>query len=185
MGMVLNSDNNLDDFDRFTIRRFGSERFNINALVRLADQLCKRYESDFYAFQKLHKMQNTDKIRRLDIVLKDVIDIITNNRVPRSGVYAVLKRGKLQGEMPAIHLTALFTDGAYANDIDLFSDVSAPKTFDKKETRLLMKTFGGKEEIIDKEERIMLSKYYPDTRPHRHSSRPEGLLPALFPSNRP
>ena len=163
MGMVLNSDNNLDDFDRFTIRRFGSERFNINALVRLADQLCKRYESDFYAFQKLHKMQNTDKIRRLDIVLKDVIDIITNNRVPRSGVYAVLKRGKLQGEMPAIHLTALFTDGAYANDIDLFSDVSAPKTFDKKETRLLMKTFGGKEEIIDKEERIMLSKYYVQT----------------------
>lgn len=160
MGMVPNPDNSFEDFDRFTIRRFGSERFNINALVRLADELSKRYESDFYAFQKLHKMQNTDKIRRMDIVLKDVIEVIANNRVPRTGVYAVLKRGKSMGELPAIHLTALFTDGAFANDIDLFSDVSCPKNFDKKETKLLMKSFGGKGEVIDKDERVMLTKYY-------------------------
>lgn len=160
MNLVMNADTSLDDLDRFSIRRFGNERFNMDALVRLADELSRRYESDFYAFQKLHKMQNTDKIRRLDIVLKDVIDIITKDKTPQSGVYAILKRGKSTGEMPAMHLSALFTDGSYANDIDVFSDISVPKSLDKKETRLLVKSFGGKDEIIDKEEKGMLAKYY-------------------------
>jgi len=160
MNLVMNPDSSLDDLDRVSIRRFGCERFNINALVMLANKLCKRYESDFYAFQKLHKMQNTEKIRRLDIVLKDVIEIIMNDKVPQTGVYAMLKKGMSTGEMPAIHLSALFTDGAYANDIDVFSEVTGPKDLDKKETKLLIKTFGGKDEIVDNEERSMLSSYY-------------------------
>jgi len=160
MNLVMNPDSTLEDLDRVSIRRFGCERFNIDALVVLANQLSRRYESDFYAFQKLHKMQNTDKIRRLDIVLKDVIDIIMSDKVPQAGVYAILKKGKAVEAMPAVHLSALFTDGSYANDIDVFSDVSGPKDLDKKETRLLMKSFGGKDEVVDKEEKSMLSKYY-------------------------
>ncbi|MBR4148021.1 MAG: hypothetical protein IKU00_09095 [Bacteroidales bacterium] len=163
MNLVMNQDSSLDDLDRFSIRRFGCERFNINELVRLANELSNRYESDFYAFQKIHKMQNTDKIRRLDIVLKDVLGVILNNKEPRAGVYAILKHGKGDGNPNPIHLSGLFTDGAYANDIDVFSDVSGPKNLDKKETRMLFKTFGGRDEVIDKDEKSMLAKYYART----------------------
>lgn len=162
MNLVMNPNSSLDDLDKFSIRRFGCERFNINGLLRLAETLSTRYESDFYAFQKIHKMQNTDKIRRLDIVLKDVIDVIASNGVPNSGIYAILKRGKSDMENN-VQLSALFTDGAYSNDIDLFSEVMPPKNFDKKETRLLFKTFGGKDEIIDQDEKNMLAKYYART----------------------
>ena len=130
--------------------------------MRLADQLSTRYESDFYAFQKIHKLQSVDKVRRLDIVLKDIIGVIVETSTPRTGVYAILKKGKL--EVPTnIQLSALFTDGAYSNDIDVFSDVMPPKTLSKNETRLLFKTFGGKDEVIDKDEKNMLAKYYART----------------------
>lgn len=162
MNLVMNENCPLENYDKFSIKRYGCERFNINELIRLADQLSSRYESDFYAFQKIHKMQNTDKVRRLNIVLKDVIESIANNKIPRTGVYAVLKNGKAENDIK-IQLSALFTDGAYSNDIDVFSEVMPPKTFDKKETRLLFKTFGGRDEIIDKEEKNMLAKYYART----------------------
>jgi hypothetical protein len=163
MNLVMNPNSSIDDLDRFSIRHFGCERFNLNALVRLANDLSLRYESDFYAFQKVHKMQNTDKIRRLNIVLKDVLGVILNNKEPRSGVYAILKHGKGEGNPAPIHLSGLFTDGAYANDIDVFSDVSGPKCFDKKETKMLYKTFGGRDEVVDREEKAMLAKYYART----------------------
>lgn len=159
MNLVMNQNSSLDDLDHFTIRRFGCERFNINGLLRLAEDLSIRYESDFYAFQKIHKMQNTEKIRRLDIVLKDIIEVVLSTKEPQSGIYAILKHGKV-GTNVNLRLSALFTDGAYSNDIDIFSEVTPPKCFDKKETRLLFKTFGGKDEIIDKDEKNMLAKYY-------------------------
>lgn len=159
MNLIMTPNSSLDDMNHFSIRRFGCERFNLNALLRLADELTVRYESDFYAFQKIHKMQNADKIRRLDIVLKDIIDVIANNKIPRTGIYAVLKHG-LVGSNVNLSLSALFTDGAYANDVDVFCDVTPNKSFDKKETRLLIKTFGGRDEVTDKDEKNMLSKYY-------------------------
>ena len=162
MNLIKNPNLTLDDWNRVSLRRFGCERFNLDELVRLANQLSNRYESDFYAFQKIHKMQNVDKIRRLDIVLKDIIGVISNTAMPKTGVYAILKRGNAEVQTN-IQLSALFTDGAYSNDIDIFSEVMPPKTFDKKETRLLFKTFGGKDEVIDKDEKNMLAKYYART----------------------
>ena len=159
MNLVMSPDSNLDDLNKVTIRRFGNERFNIDELVNLAMDLHRRYESDFYAFQKIHKMQNTDKLRRLDIVLKDIIEVITSSKTPETGIYAMLKHGIVATET-AVKVTGLFTDGAYSNDIDIFSEVTPPKCFDAKETRLLLKTFGGQDEVIDKDEKNMLAKYY-------------------------
>ena len=159
MNLVMSPESDLNDLEQVTVRRFGNERFNLNELVKLANELHHRYESDFYAFQKIHKMQNTDKIRRLDIVLKDIIEVITNNSAPENGIYAILKHGAV-GTNVNLKITGLFTDGAYANDIDVFSDITPPKCFDKKETRLLMKSFGGRDEVIDQDEKNMLAKYY-------------------------
>ncbi len=162
MNLIKNPNSTLDDWNKVSLRRFGCERFNLDELVRLANQLSNRYESDFYAFQKIHKMQNVDKIRRLDIVLKDIIGVISNTATPKTGVYAILNRGEADSQTN-IQLSALFTDGAYSNEIDVFSEVMPPKSFDKKETRLLFKTFGGKDEVIDKDEKNMLAKYYART----------------------
>lgn len=160
MNLIANPNSTYNDVDRFVIRRFGVERFNIDALVKLAKDLKNRYESDFYAFQKIHKFQqNTEKIRRLDIVLKDIISLITNQGTPSSGIYAILKNSP-ENTDAVIQLSALFTDGAYSNDIDMFNEVMPPKGFDKKETRLLIKTFGGRNEIVDKDKKNMLAKYY-------------------------
>ena len=162
MNLVKNPNSTLDDWNKVSLRRFGCERFNLDELVRLANQLSTRYESDFYAFQKIHKMQSVDKVRRLDIVMKDIIGVISETSTPRTGVYAILKKGKMEAPTN-IQLSGLFTDGAYSNDIDVFSEVVPPKTFSKNETRLLFKTFGGKDEVIDKDEKNMLAKYYART----------------------
>ena len=162
MNLIKNPNSTFDDWSRVSLRRFGCERFNLDELVRLANQLSTRYESDFYAFQKIHKMQNVDKIRRLDIVLKDIIGIISNTVTPKTGVYAILNKGNTDAQTN-VQLSALFTDGAYSNDIDVFSEVMPTKAFDKKETRLIFKTFGGKDEVIDKEEKNLLAKYYART----------------------
>ena len=92
-------------------------------------------------------------------MLKDIIEVITSSKVPETGIYAVLKHGVVASDV-AIKVTGLFTDGAYSNDIDVFSEVTPPKCFDAKETSLLMKTFGGRDEIFDKDEKNMLAKYY-------------------------
>ena len=94
--------------------------------------------------------------------MKDIIGVISETSTPRTGVYAILKKGKMEAPTN-IQLSGLFTDGAYSNDIDVFSEVVPPKTFSKNETRLLFKTFGGKDEVIDKDEKNMLAKYYART----------------------
>ena len=159
MNLVMSPESEISDLNQVTVRRFGTERFNLNELVKLANDLRCRYESDFYAFQKIHKLQNTEKIRRLDIVLKDIIEVITSNSEPKTGVYAVLKHGAI-GTNITMKITGMFTDGSYSNDIDVFCTVTPPKCFDGKETRLVMKTFGGRDEVIDKDEKNMLAKYY-------------------------
>lgn len=158
--MHLVPDESLDyeDSDKFYVRRFGCERFNTDELIRLAYVLAKRYESDFYAFQRIHQMQNADKVRRLDVVLKDILSVIKDENVPQSGVYAMLKRNASVTE--PIRLSALFTDGAYTNDIDLLSVVNPPRDLDKKTTRMLIKPTGGKDEVTDPDEKQMLIRYY-------------------------
>ncbi len=161
MQLVMDDDISMDDFERIVIRRFGNERFNLNELVNLANELSKRYESDFYAFQQVNGLQNSDKSRRLEIVLKDILNVVKDSGVPKSGVYALLKRST--GAAGVIKLSALFTDGAYANDIEMSASVVPPKDFEKKETRLLMRTGGGKNELVDREEKKMLTKYFLQT----------------------
>ena len=163
MNLIADEELSPEDADKFYVRRFGCERFNPDELIRLANELAKRYESDFYAFQKIHQMQNADKIRRLDVVLKDILSIIKDENVPQSGVYAILKRNPATASSDPIRLAALFTDGAYTNDIELLSAVTPPRDLDKKTTRLLMKPTGGKDEVTDPEEKKMLARYYMQT----------------------
>ena len=149
----------LEEADQFILRRYGCERFGFNELLRLADTLQRRSTTDFYAYQSIPALQEGDRIRKLRILLKDIISIVKKEGNPKTGVYALLKEdAKVELSIP---LTALYTDGAKGNGIVVgASVVYAPNDFDLGQTRLLTASSGGRDEVVDEEERKMLSHYY-------------------------
>lgn len=149
----------MDEADKFILRRFGCERFGFNELLRLADELQRRNSTDFYAYQTIPALQDSDRIRKLRILLKDIIAIVKKDGNPKTGVYALLKEdAKVEVSIP---LTVLYTDGAKGNGVEAgASVVNVPSDFDAGQTRLLTRTTGGRDEVVDEEERKMLSHYY-------------------------
>ena len=145
--------------DQFILRRYGCERFGFNELLRLADTLQRRSATDFYAYQTIPVLNDGDRMRKLRILLKDIIAVVKKEGNPKTGVYALLKEdAKVEVGIP---LTALYTDGVKGNDIPADTPVvSAPNDFDLGQTRLLTASSGGRDEVVDEEERKMLSRYY-------------------------
>lgn len=149
----------VEEVSQFILRRYGCERFGFNELLRLADTLQKRSTTDFYAYQTIPTLKDGDRMRKLRILLKDIISIVKKEGNPKTGVYALLKEdAKVEVSIP---LTALYTDGAKGNDIEAGAPVlAAPSDFNLAETRLLTRSSGGRDEVVDDEERKMLSHYY-------------------------
>ena len=98
-------------------------------------------------------------MRKLKIVLKDIMTVLRREGEVKSGVYALLKAdAKVDLAIPLI---ALYTDGAKGNDIPEGSFVQGvPAEFDPNQTRLLTTTQEGRDEVNDAEEKKMLSHYY-------------------------
>ncbi len=149
----------VEEADKFILRRYGCERFGLNELLRLADTLQKRNSTDFYAYQTITSLQDGDKMRKLKVLLKDIITAVKKEGNPKTGVYALLKEdAKVDVSIP---LTALYTDGAKGNDIEAGAPiVAAPSDFDLGQTRLLTRTSGGRDEVTNEDERKMLAHYY-------------------------
>lgn len=149
----------VEEADQFVLRRYGCERFGFNELLRLADTMQRRNSTDFYAYQTIPALKDGDRIRKLRILLKDIIAVVKKEGNPKMGVYALLKEeAKVEVSIP---LTALYTDGAKGNDIEAGAPVLAvPSDFNQAETRLLTRSTGGRDEVVDDEERKMLSHYY-------------------------
>ena len=149
----------VEEADQFILRRYGCERFGFNELLRLADTLQKKSATDFYAYQTIPALKDGDRMRKLRILLKDIIAVVKKEGNPKTGIYALLKEdAKVEVGIP---LTALYTDGAKGNDIPAGAQVLAvPNDFDSGQTRLLTATTGGRDEVVNEEERKMLSHYY-------------------------
>lgn len=149
----------VEEADKFILRRYGCERFGFAELLRLADTLQKRSKTDFYAYQDIPELQDGDRMRKLKVLLKDIISIINKEGTTKTGVYAMLKENATVDV--AIPLKALYTDGLKANDIDPDATVLfAPNDFDLGETRVLTRSSGGRDEVVNDEEKKMLSHYY-------------------------
>ncbi len=151
--------------DKFILRRFGTERFNLNELLVLAKKLIHKYQTDFYAFQSIEQLQNSIVIQKFDDVLKEIIDIFSKQKEPNYGVYAILKHTRSNSTLNnAIKINALFTNGSYANCNDRDVSISAPSNlsniFDNKNTRILSTIAGGKDPIKDTDVKQQLAKYY-------------------------
>ena len=161
---LVNDDDCNGDFERIIVRKYCNERFNASELIRLSDRLSKKYATDFYAFHEIDGLQNGDKMRKLSCILKDVIEILQVEKLPASGVYAMLRHDSQNDDTDTvIKIAGLFTQGAFANGISVDAAVNPKKFFDKSKTRLLTSTMGGKNELTDSDEKSMLSKYYMQT----------------------
>lgn len=151
--------------DKFILRRFGTERFNLNELLVLAKKLIHKYQTDFYAFQSIEQLQNSIVIQKFDDVLKEIIDIFSKQKEPNYGVYAILKHTRSNSTLNnAIKINALFTNGSYANCNDRDVSISTPSNLsnilDNKNTRILSTITGGKDPIKDTDVKQQLAKYY-------------------------
>lgn len=149
----------VEEADKFILRRYGCERFGLSELLRLADTLQKRNSTDFFAYQTIPALQDGEKMRKLRVLLKDIIAAVKMNGTPKTGVYALLREdAHIELSIP---LTALYTDGAKGNGVEVGAPVLyAPNDFDLSQTRLLTRSIGGRDEVTDSEERKMLSHYY-------------------------
>lgn len=165
MNLVFDEEKNeYDDLDKFTLRHFGSERFDMAELINTANTLVRRYGTDFYAFQSMPQFQSSERMRRLSYVVKDITDILKQYGIPKSGIYAILKnKNYLSPDEAKLTICSLFTNGVAANDIDINASIISSDNLDNKKTRLLTMTSGGKDEILDHDEKRMLGRYYLQT----------------------
>lgn len=149
----------LDEADQFILRRYGCERFGLAELLRLADELQRRNNTDYYAYQLVPSLKDGEKMRKMKLLVKDIMTVLRQEGEVKSGVYALLKEdAKINLSIP---LKALYTDGAKGNDIEADALVlSAPNDFDLGQTHLLTRSSGGRDEVTNEDERKMLSHYY-------------------------
>lgn len=149
----------VEEADKFILRRYGCERFGLSELLHLADTILKKSNTDFYAYQEIPSLQDGDKMRKLKILLKDICNVIKKEKTPKTGVYALLKENATVDL--AIPLKALYTDGSKGNDFDAGASVlSAPSDFDITQCHVLTRSSGGRDEVVNEEEKKMLSRYY-------------------------
>lgn len=165
MNLVMLDDNDFNDKDKFMLRRFGAERFNINELLILAKKLANRYQSDFFAFQNIDQLQNSSIMQKLDDILKEILEILNKQNAIGTGVYAILKHTKTNSVSGnAIKINALFTNGNFANTTDKDVTITPPSQLsmilDGKSTKLLTKISGGKDPITDIDIKQQITKYY-------------------------
>lgn len=165
MNLVFDEEKNeYDDLDKFTLRHFGCERFDMAELINTANTLVRRYGTDFYAFQSISQFQSSERMRRLSYVVKDITDILKQYGIPKSGIYAILKnKNYLSPDEAKLTICSLFTNGTAANDIDINASIISSDILDNKKTRLLTMTSGGKDEIMNHDEKKMLGRYYLQT----------------------
>ena len=149
----------IEEADQFILRRYGCERFGLAELLRLADELQRRNNTDYYAYQLVPALQDGEKMRKMKLLVKDIMTVLRQEGEVKSGIYAMLKEdAKINLSVP---LKALYTDGTKANDIKEDALVlSAPIELDLGATRLLTSTQEGRDEVTNAEERKMLSRYY-------------------------
>ena len=89
--------------------------------------------------------------------------IIGDGRTAHSGVYVMLQKRDqdcFTGGQQRIEVAYLLTDGPRANDIGEGGAIILPPMLDAKETRILMPTFGGTDEMTDESSLDLTAKYY-------------------------
>lgn len=148
------------ELENIVIRRFGAERYNKNELLLQLDAILNRYVSDYAAFRDFEELKDGNKMQKLNLALKDIMEATADDNVPKYGCYLALNMDNaLSLPSKSIRIDYLLTDGQQANGIENSKNINASVMFDKKKTSLLLETAGGKDEVINKEQKKQFSRY--------------------------
>jgi hypothetical protein len=156
---------NEKELENVIIRHYGVERYNAAQLFDQIQEILYRYNTDYYAFQDIRELKNTDKLEDLENMIDDLRAIVykSEERMLKDHHYAVLKKNN-QG-IKKIELKYLTTAGASANGIKKGEKATKiPTALDNNKTSLLFETKGGSDGIKDEAQKENISKYYFQTK---------------------
>ena len=69
----------VDEFiDSFMIRQHGVERYNPKQLLAQMQEIVYKYNTDYYAFQSISELKNSDKLKTLQEVIKGINGILND-----------------------------------------------------------------------------------------------------------
>ena len=165
LNLLYDKENGEEHADSFFIRQHGVERYNPKQLLDQMQEILYRYGSDYYAFQSISELKNSDKLKKMQEIIDDISGIMTkfeNDRM-KNHYYAVLKKNETETEN--VHIEYLTTSGTAANGIRKDEKaVKAPIYLDKNKTALLLETKGGRNSIKDENQKENIAKYYFQTK---------------------
>ena len=162
---LLCSKENEKELDNVMIRHYGAERYNSTQLFDQIQEILYRYNSDYFAFQDIRELKNTDKLEELENMMDEFRTIIqkSDERLLKDHHYAVLKKNN-QG-IKKVELKYLTTAGASANGIKRGEKATKiPITLDNNKTTLLLETKGGCDSVNDEAQKDNIAKYYFQTK---------------------
>ena len=152
--------------DSFVIRQFGIERYNPKQLLEQMEEIISRYNSDYYAFQSIKGLKNSDITKKMQEIIDDTYEIVSKefeDNKNKVSYYAVLKKSKLDNK--SVTVNYLTTFGELGNGVKTEEKVTKTPIFiDRKKTSLLLETKGGKNGIIDESQKDDITKYYFQTK---------------------
>ena len=165
LNLLYNKENIEEYTDSFFIRQHGVERYNPKQLLDQMQEILYRYGSDYYAFQSISELKNSDKLKQMQELIDEISGIMTkfeNDRM-KNHYYAVLKKNET--ETKNVHIEYLTTSGTAANGIKKDDKAAkAPNYLDKNKTALLIETKGGRNSITDETQKENIAKYYFQTK---------------------
>ncbi|MDR2010203.1 MAG: hypothetical protein LBQ22_06955 [Bacteroidales bacterium] len=150
----------------FVIRHHDVERYNQSKLLTQLRDLLNRYRHDYYAFKDIPGLKNSDRLDELRENFEEISGIINDsNESDYKKPYVILKLNEdISIKNTALNLEYLCTSGELANDIENTQTKKeiyfVPANLDKANTRLLLKTSGGKSAVKTDEEKNDIAKYY-------------------------
>ena len=154
-----------EDIDSFLIRQHGVERYNPKQLLEQMREMLYRYSSDYYAFQAISELRNSDKLKKMQEVMDEISDVVNKfeNEQVKGYYYAVLKKNKVESKN--IYLEYLTTSGTSANGIKKTEKASkAANWLDRNNTFLLHDTQSGRNTVTSDVQKEDISKYYFQTK---------------------
>ena len=153
------------ELENVMVRQFGIERYNATQLFDQLQEILYRYNTDYYAFQDIRELKNTDKLRDLENIMDEFRMIVhkSEERMPKDHHYAVLK--KTNHGVKKVDLKYLITAGAAANGIRKGEKATKmPIILDNNKTTLLFETKGGSDGIKDETQKEDIANYYFQTK---------------------
>jgi hypothetical protein len=149
------------DKESFVLRRFGIERFNRKELLLQVKSIVNRFRSDYYAYLENEGLRDGEKMKQLSMALNEVFDEVRKEGEPTNGIYLILtKRDSDPARQDPIQVSYLVTDGSRVNGIKPDASIKPVSgEFDKNSTRLLRVTQGGRDFLMNKDQKRRIVQY--------------------------